>query len=805
VEEPFAPTDEQRVVIESVEENLLVLAAVGCGKTRMLAARIARAIEHGCPPERILALTFTNLAARQVRERMKDTPEVAGVHIRTFHSLCAWILRSDGSAVGVDPEFTIYDEDDAHALMKYVGVDVKAYDETNRDPVHEFHDEASREALGAASFARYRTAAFSAQRWAPAYIEALIERGAVDYAGLVYLSRALLLEDDAVRRRWAGRFDLLCVDEVQDTHLSEYEIVRALAENARSICFLGDVDQTIYQWRGSDPQALIRRITCDFAPIREHAIATNFRATRRLVEFSRRIAAKMASCRVPPEHRPESPEGDDPEVGTYASAQEEYAALAARCRALIEAGTPPARIAVLVRSHAIAEEVAARLARASVPHSTVEGTRVFRRSIVKDMLALTKLVVDRHAESAARRVAARMPEIGAGKGRVILRDAVPRGLRMCDFFDEEIARTGDPFAGFDREDVLVIDTETTGTDAARDEVVEIAAFRLHRWTVAGEFHAFVRPLGRVGASAAIHGYSDAFLRRRGRPADEVFAAFAEFVGGTPVAGHHVRFDREIIESHAARVGVPIALETAFDTLAACRRLHRFTEYRLAAVVREFGIDAGRAHGAYDDARATMQLAAILREELRADRDGRRRLVFAFAPAFASVREGLDRCRAHAGDAAALLDAVIREIDPAAWYREDAAYGPAVASLRARIAATTELAGGPVPVREFLDYAALSTSNMLDHLPGVRVLTVHQAKGMEFDHVFVPALVNGRFPNYFAERDGKLEEEQRLFYVACTRARAGLLLSWHRRDQGYEKGPSPFLVETGAIGTPSARR
>ena len=135
------------------------------------------------------------------------------------------------------------DEEDSEALISALGVS------RARDAMFRLHAEMSREPVGEASLHRYSTAAFSAEPWAARYLQALSERGAVDFAGLVYLTRAALSESPTLSQRWAGKFDWVQIDEVQDTHLSEYDVIRHICADAQSLCLVGDLDQTIYGWR----------------------------------------------------------------------------------------------------------------------------------------------------------------------------------------------------------------------------------------------------------------------------------------------------------------------------------------------------------------------------------------------------------------------------------------------------------------------------------------------------------------------------------------------------------------------------
>ncbi len=175
----FSPR--QRAIAECTDKTVLVLAAVGSGKTTTLSERVAFAISKGIEPARILAITFTNRAAQRMRESLHERDAIAArrMHVHTFHGLCAWILRTEARQLGLSPSLWVHDEEDSEALVRDLGVDQP------RRAMFRLHAEMSSEDVGMASLQRYATAAFSSEPWAKRYLSALSERGAVGFGGLV--------------------------------------------------------------------------------------------------------------------------------------------------------------------------------------------------------------------------------------------------------------------------------------------------------------------------------------------------------------------------------------------------------------------------------------------------------------------------------------------------------------------------------------------------------------------------------------------------------------------------------------------
>ncbi len=802
------PTPEQQAVIDAQTGTVLVLAAVGSGKTTTLTRRVAAALQPPSEirPERVLALTFTNRAAHHMVEGLvQEVGEVvaAKVVVSTFHALCVRILRSDPPGAGLPADFRVIDEDDAIEILNEIGV------ENPERAVHALHSATSAVPLGHCAVAEWHTGAVLNVPWGAAYTDALKVRGAIDFAGLVYLSRAVLTEIPETAGRWSTAFDLVLVDEVQDTHLSEYEVLRVLAAQASSLCLVGDLDQTIYSWRGSAPRALLARLSEDYGPVLRLKMTENFRSTRHILRVADAVAAAMPDRES--EVRPAS-DLHDGEVATltvYSSTDAEAEAIAQDVQRRIQAGIAPSRMAVLVRTNKAITTLSAAMQRYQVPHTTLETTRFFRRSEVKDALALARLVHDPHDAVAARRIARRMVR-GVGPKTVarIQAEGRPVGLSITDVLDARTVRRGDPFWMLERPDCVVLDTETTGFDPEEDEIIEVAAVRVRAGSYSQRpgdtFSMLLRNTVPVGASEAVHHISDALLREKGREPKQALLALQAFVGDLPVVGHNVQFDVKMLHGYARRLGVDLRLTVKFDTLPFARRLvPEARNHRLGTLVDTLGISVIPTHRALDDVLATVELARVLGERATPGHGVRWALLAKEAPAFAKLRAALERWQRTPLRPAELIRQIaaeaLRYSDPDAARRQQN-----LAVLADRVAVMDDADLPPAEaLAKVIDTATLVREvDALDGLDGVRILTMHQSKGLEFDEVWLPGLSESGLPSWQAiqklEQQGDssvLEEERRLLYVAVTRARRRLYLSWAtRNERGFQQKASRFLGE-----------
>lgn len=265
-------------------------------------------------------------------------------------------------------------------------------------------------------------------------------------------------------------------------------------------------------------------------------------------------------------------------------------------------------MAVLCRTNRYCELVSGALESLDIPHLTIDRYRFFRRAEIKDALAHLRILLNRHDANSLRRVLARPPR-GIGRAALGRIEGLPRdlGLRLVDLADRETLARGDPFGllleELERGRVVLFDLETTGLDPAGDAIVELAAARIGPGGVLSRFHEYLRPARPVGSSCLVHGLSDGFLSREGRPPREVLEAFLGYIDGCVLVGHNVGFDLAVLRGNLGRLGMPApARARAYDTLEMARRFRSLQSYNLRSVCEALGVEVAAAHRAADDVR-----------------------------------------------------------------------------------------------------------------------------------------------------------------------------------------------------------
>src|SRR5262245_30806233 len=409
----------QRDAVTTTKGPVLVLAGAGSGKTRVIAHRIAYLLAvEGVHPRHVLAVTFTNKAAAEMRHRVEDLLLPAGIRppiIATFHAACVRILRERAVQAGLKPSFVIYDEDDRQSLVKEALRELD-FDERTLTPSTVVHriSHCKNQMLGPADveqMARHPREERIASLYR-LYEEKLRAAGALDFDDLL-LRVVRLLETVPEALRWYRHvWTHVLVDEYQDTNRAQYRIVQLLTEEHRNLCVVGDPDQSVYRWRGADLRNILD-FEKDYPDCRVVALEQNYRSTKRVLDIASAVIAHnigRKEKRLWTEHG----EGDRAAFFRGWDESEEAAFVAQSVRALHGGGVDYRDVAVFYRTNAQSRVLEDALRRASIPYLIVGGVRFYERREIKDIVAYLRLVVNPLDDIAFRR-AVGAPARGIGK------------------------------------------------------------------------------------------------------------------------------------------------------------------------------------------------------------------------------------------------------------------------------------------------------------------------------------------------------------------------------------------------------
>jgi DNA helicase-2/ATP-dependent DNA helicase PcrA len=410
----------QREAVEHVDGPLLILAGAGSGKTRVITARIAHLLEQRlAAPGEILAVTFTNKAAEEMRQRVEQLVggDCRDIWLSTFHSLCARLLRREAPAIGLSRDFVIYDSSDQIAVvkqaMKTLDVDDKLIP--------------ARAALGRISQAKNRMEGPDALKTSGAglrdqqiariyevYRRSLSDAQALDFDDLLLRTLELVENSERVRTTYANRFRFILVDEYQDTNRPQYLLIRRLAEVHRNLCVVGDPDQSIYRWRGADLRNILD-FEHDFPNARTVKLEQNYRSTQVILDAATAVIRRNRSRK---DKRLWTSQAGGDKIQYFRAGDEiEEADFITRAIRDAHRASDRGTLAVLYRTNAQSRAIEDALMREGVAYRIIGGVRFYERREIKDTLAYLRLLLNPHDDVSFRRVV-NVP--ARGIGRVVL-------------------------------------------------------------------------------------------------------------------------------------------------------------------------------------------------------------------------------------------------------------------------------------------------------------------------------------------------------------------------------------------------
>ncbi len=405
----------QKEAVETLEGPLLVLAGAGSGKTKTLTHRIANLIQHGTRPGNILAVTFTNKAAREMRERLfkllypaetEPAPRSFMPFMGTFHGIAVRILRQEADVMGLNRNFTIYDMDDQITLIRRAIKRLNFSDDKSLKPKSVQSAISSEKNQGHTPEQYAETAYYPRQqkiaRIFEQYEKEKGEAGALDFDDLLLKELELIQKFPEVREKWRRRFEHILIDEYQDTNMVQYQIIKLLVNEKRNLCVVGDDWQSIYSWRGADFTNILN-FARDFPGAKVIKLEQNYRSTGNILEASQKVI-NCNKTRTEKTLFTEAGAGEPVEVEGLRDETEEAQFVARKILQLKRASLRFSDFAVLYRTNAQSYNFEKVFMSMQIPYKIVGGVRFYDRREVKDVLAILKVMQNQHDTVSLARV-----------------------------------------------------------------------------------------------------------------------------------------------------------------------------------------------------------------------------------------------------------------------------------------------------------------------------------------------------------------------------------------------------------------
>ena len=405
----------QRAAVEYIDGPSLVIAGAGSGKTRVLTYKIAYLLSQGMKPWSIMALTFTNKAAREMKERigkLVGNDLAQHLYMGTFHSIFSRILRAEAEHIGFNNNFTIYDESDSRSLIKAIvkemGLDDKKYKPA---AVHAKISMAKNNLMSAAAY-ESDAAIFEQNKRAQmpevgkifvAYVQRCKQANAMDFDDLLTLTYQLFREHEDIRHKYAARFDYVLVDEYQDTNHVQMSIVMQLCQEKQRVCAVGDDSQSIYSFRGANIDNILN-YQRQFQGTRLFKLEQNYRSTQTIVEAANSLI-KHNRNQIPKDVFSENAKGEKIQYKPAYSDKEEAAIVAKDVKRIRrEDGCQYSDFAILYRTNAQSRSFEEEFRKQGIPYRIYGGLSFYQRKEIKDIIAYFRLVANPDDEEAIKRI-----------------------------------------------------------------------------------------------------------------------------------------------------------------------------------------------------------------------------------------------------------------------------------------------------------------------------------------------------------------------------------------------------------------
>lgn len=837
----------QQQVINELNQNILLSAGAGTGKTNVLSYRVANILnKNRANADEILCLTFTNKACRELKNRITsqlDFETANKITIRTIHGFAYQVITTTAKkAQTIFKEFVIFDDEDQKTLIRQTIANfpkARALDiqyivncieqlkqeralkhiytediEADYTTIYHQHLKFNKTFNQQQSDNLTKFFQFDGLNIIINYELALQQMHGLDYKDLI-ANAYRLFQDENICSSWRKRYKYIMIDEMQDTSSFEYTMLENLFP-ANNIMLCGDEFQTIYEWRGSNPQKILTAFTEKYNPLIIN-FNENYRSTKLLLEMAYNTLINLF-CKETILHSyaknllsKSSELGHKIELKQANSLANEAQWIFQNIVNLLPLVKTPTQIAILVRQNNYLQNLTLHLnylaniynqknQETSINFIQIDNIRFFKRQEIKDVLSIMKYLINPNDYLSLQRILVNLiPNIGIRTIKQISSaEYLQNGLRLSDFINANFQNPNyEPFSdlisAYLSKDIIVFDIEGTGTDIFADNIIQLSAIKIRKGKKIAEFNRYLKSDKPVGDSEKVHHISDEYLQTHGENPKLVLQEFCQFIQDAIITGHNIRgYDMDILNQNLLKHNLkPVDFSNInFDTLDLVRRFYpNLPNHKLEFLSNHFQFETKSNHNSLDDVFATWELLhKLLEDKIIPTAKKRSELINKQKNKFIHVAQIFQKLHNILNDNLLLenlIAQIVEEFNLVNIYKANATQDGAVRLENIRNLfrlAKAELNShrGTNGIKELLQYASLSNTD-LDALtsshPKIPIITIHQAKGLEFDYEFLAGMNDDIFPSYFSTRNGSItEEEKRLFYVAITRAKKALFLS-----------------------------
>ena len=795
-------TPEQQRIITLTHGDHIVLAPPGTGKTEILSQRIIYALKKGIEPEEMLCLTFTNRAAKNMKERVERHYKDDNLFIGNIHSFCEEFLKKKQI---IAANTAILDEEDTNNLIEELNVlrdRVKDWQLKRLFVFLKMHDlKFPKELKPDVGFAKGLSKDIKKSIVAKhkEYEKIKADSNYLDFDDLLILTYKYFIDNPDYNPgyRW------IQIDEVQDLNLFQWRIIEKIASDDSHRVYFGDYDQGIFSFMGASLETL-KEHTKDFTT---HTLTVNFRSPQYLLDLYNEY--KKHNLDLQSDYLPKSFKNELNENGLLMKElntdQEEVRWIANN--PLKKEFTT--NTAILVRRNKQADTFASELDGHGVKYLKISGFDLFSRKEIKDLLAFFNILINKHNRNAWTRV---IHTYVRGvktlkEARSIVNDFFEAGNNPLDLAVYESGSLVEEFyETFQNKRVVVFDTETTGTDTDNDDIIQIAAVEIVNGKIGETFETYIKTDKDLEKTVSIHHITPEFLEKKGVCKKEALKAFREFIKDSALIAHNAEFDIAIINSNLSRENLPAIDNDYFDSIEITKRLFpKLPSYKLEYLLERFEIEGVNSHNALDDVKATANLLLFLNDYIQENdilieqadfKKQNGKIINGFVENFKPVYEVVSGKFTENMGLNDVLDLVMSYMQTQLNYKMEEKIFEEIEKLTTHIKYHCD---SDIPLYESLrkyipEYSKYKEVDLVTGKEDIVISTIHKAKGLEWDNVIVPHCGDGEYPFIYSKSEKERQEDARLLYVALSRAKKRILVTYSGNLSRFLENVKNFFEE-----------
>ncbi len=849
-------TEEQRKIVDLNNGQHLVLAPPGTGKTELLVQRLSNAVKSGVDQREMICLTFTNRAAKNMLDRVEQEVGEHNIFIGNIHSYANTFLRKNK----IIPQSTsLLDEEDVELLFKEL---ITELGEESCYVTDKFNRKDRKiktvELLNYNTFLKQKSLDFSLdilqnteipfRKWENERLKKRDETSIpnaikicekferikkeshfIDFDDLLTLTYYHLTQNIDEKQ---PIFQWLQIDEVQDLNPLQWAIINRIStkENSHRV-FFGDYEQAIFSFMGAKLEILDKV----GQESEVHHLQNNFRSPQYLLNLYNVYAKAWLTPKW--EHEPISsnktkrtpnaleykvPEmphrySNEDKWGTvrdgiqWTSSDEDEISWIVEKKLPKE---PTDNTAILVRSNVTADRFANQFDRNNTNYFKISGFDLFRRTVIKDLMAFFSIIVNDSDRNAWIRIFYLYGRIGNFKdSRLFVNSLLNNGLKPLDFIASQNFKESfldDFLFTLKNRRIVVFDTETTGLDTNNDDIIQIAAIEIVNGEYGRVFEVFINTDKDLTESEKIHKISKDHLNKFAIGKKEALKQFIDFIGTDILIAHNLDYDYKILNSNLEREGLDTLSNDIklYDSIEITKRLYpSFPSYKLEFLLEKLNIEGQNSHNALDDVKATVNLILSFRQPILDSKNERLAFINThtmilnnFKERFSPIYNAISGEFSNTMPLHEIVSMVLSYMTDHLKYKvEKDVYAEVDKLLKHMKYQATQVKGifeVLMSIHKYIpEYTKYKESDLVTGNEKIIIATIHKAKGLEFENVIIPGCTDDNFPSYFSKKSGEqsIIEDARLLYVAMTRTKKRLLITSHTKKGSWDQKPSRFLA------------